>query len=114
MTLAYSFADLFAAADARVARDRALAGVEARHSDFIAAGLAFIGELVGEFTGEDIRLLLLERRSIVPPTPNSMGTLIMNAAKAGLLTDTGRSSRMKSEKSNARRTPVWRAGRAES
>jgi hypothetical protein len=111
MTLHYSFSDLFQAADARRARDLAIAKVSASSSDFIAAGLLFISRLQGEYTGEEIRLAMQEQ-AIVPPTPNAMGALIKTAAKRGLIVPTGTYRQMETERSHARETRVWRVGAA--
>ena len=60
-----------------------------------------------EVTGEDIRLRL-QREGIEPGHPNAWGGLVSTMVRAGVLTDTGQTRKMRAQASHARRTPVWR------
>jgi hypothetical protein len=61
-------------------------------------------------TGEGIRVMLVPRVGH-PNSQNCYGALIRTAIKRGLLVETGTLRAMKTEKSNARRTMVYRFGR---
>lgn len=102
-------ADLFDAAAARYAKERALQQVGANSGSWMDDALAQIGLLPdGWFgTGEDIRLML-EAKRIVPHHCNAWGALIGTAQRRHLIAQTGQWVPMSGSKSNARRTPVYR------
>jgi hypothetical protein len=60
-----------------------------------------------EATGEDLRLAC-EADGIVPHHPNAWGAFVMNLCRQGFLEKTGRYQQMKSKKSHARETKVYR------
>ncbi len=99
--------DLFTAADAAAARDQALAQVEENNSDWVARAMrAFEALPVGmEMTGEVLR----ERVTAAAGAPkhhNAWGAFTNKLIRRGLLVPTGEMRPMRSEKSNARKTPV--------
>ncbi len=63
-----------------------------------------------EATGEDIRLWLSARMDDEPAHHNAYGALICHAVRRGILTPTGAWVKMRTAKSHARRTPVYRVG----
>lgn len=60
-----------------------------------------------EVTGEDIRNLLAQH-GLSPVHNNVIGAFVNSLARQGVLVDTGKITRMKTHKSHARRTPLWR------
>lgn len=62
------------------------------------------GQLV---TGEDIRLYC-EAAGVVPHHHNAWGAAIMRLVRRGTLVDTGRTRNMRSKKSHARKTTLYR------
>lgn len=95
---------------AKVARDAALEQVATNAgSDWGAQAIRMIASLPpGEYTGERLRLRLREQGLAPPHHHNAWGALINSAIRKRLLTDTGRRQHMESEKSHARKTPVYR------
>ena len=98
--------DLFTA---YAARDEALERVsEHAGTDWNSAALNAIRRLKGqEVTGEDIRLYA-EPQIGKPPHHNAWGALIRTAKHQNLLVATGRWQPMRTPKSHARPTPVYR------
>lgn len=98
--------DLFEAADAR---DRALKKVADNAGDFMGRGLKAIMALPADWrgTGEELRLYLAGL-GIEPHHHNAWGALIRTAVVSRLLRPTGEYVSMKTVKSHARRTPVYR------
>lgn len=105
--------DLIDLMQARSERDKAIQKVSLNNPNFMDMALyAFPGmkERTApgeEFTGEDIshRLFIM---GIVPSHPNALGALIMQAVKRGLIVGTGKYVSMKSVKSHARKTQLYR------
>ena len=98
--------DLFGA---KSARDEALGRVAANSGPWRGRALAVIGALPQGWrgTGENLRLLIL--RSIGPPHHhNVFGELVKEAITRRWLKPTGEMRHMESDKSHARRTPVYR------
>lgn len=100
--------DLF---EARAARDEALDRVTSNAgSDWMAAGLLEISRLSNwEGTAEDLRLLFLDRGFHQPHHHNAWGGLIRTAIGRGLLLRTGRFTNMRTRKSHARMTAVYKS-----
>lgn len=96
--------------DARQARDEGIAKVEVVNVTWLGASLALLSSMKAEghttATGEGIRIWLTAA-GIVPSSPHAWGMLIRTAMKRGLIKDTGRQVQMFTEKSHARRTPLW-------
>lgn len=61
----------------------------------------------GEYTGEDIRLAITETAG-EPSHPNAWGALVNRLVKSEVITATGEYRSMKTAKSHARKTPVYR------
>lgn len=97
--------DLF---DAAIARDEALAAVLKEPWSSVALR-ALHGLPSGDYTGEDIRLRLIEEVG-APHHHNAWGALIMNAVRSGLLVAIGTYRHMKTTKSHGRKTPVYYKG----
>jgi hypothetical protein len=99
--------DLF---KAKANRDEGMARVEENAGPtFTDAALDAIAKLPRDFVGpaEDIRIKLTEM-GIVPHHPNAWGALTAHALRRKLIAPTGDMTHMRSVKSNARRTPVYR------
>ena len=97
--------DLF---EAKAQRDTALNQVLGHAGSYVDAASVLICALSGEVTGEDVRLLV-ERQIGPPHHHNVWGAIINHALRRGYLQATDRSSHMKTPKSHARKTPVYRA-----
>ncbi len=101
--------DMFAEA-ATAARDAALERVASGSPDWITNALNLIRLMpYGEYTGEDVRLWLTPQIG-EPHHHNATGAFIRMAIKRNLLRKTGRYTQMRTKKSHARITPVYRAG----
>lgn len=101
--------DLFTAADAAEAHDRALERVT--DPDWTLAALAAFEKLPADFEGigSDFRQALLNGGLKPPPRgSNAWGAFINRLAKRGLIERTGAYRAMDYEGSNARESPVWR------
>jgi hypothetical protein len=101
--------DLFDAAASRAARDMALAQVQEHTLDWWAAACAQVAQLRGWMgTGEDLRLVV---RAVVgdPHSPNAWGALTATAIRNEWLSRTGERRAMRSVRSHARRTDVYRS-----
>lgn len=102
--------DLFEAADAR---DRALKLVSEHAGDFMQRGEAAIRALPAGWrgTGEELRLYV-EALGIEPHHHNAWGALIRVCVTAKWIRWTGEHEHMKTAKSHARLTPVYRRAEA--
>lgn len=103
--------DLFDVTEARAARDKGLQQVTQNSGAWVDRAMAEINLFLppGEYTGEDIRRWLTERK-IVPHHHNAWGALCRVAMLRGLIRDTGKIVHMKAKRSHARRTPLYRRG----
>lgn len=98
--------DLFGA---KSARDAAFSQIAEHNKDWRWAALVGISQLYPmEGTAEDIRITLLEKGLSSPNHHNAWGELTKSAIKKGLLTRTGELRHMRTKKSHARLTPVYR------
>mgnify|MGYP001610856833 CR=1 FL=1 len=61
-----------------------------------------------EITGESIRSFMIEHGAGQPTSPHAWGTLVLTAARRGILGKTGRYVPMKAARSHARVTAVYR------
>ena len=91
---------------AKVARDDALKRVADNAGDWMQRSLVAITLLRGEYTGEDIRLIVSEQVGN-PHHHNAWGSLIKIAIKHKLIRSTGKHRHMRTKKSHARQTPVY-------
>lgn len=98
------FFDLFGA---KQARDAGLAQVS--RGPFLAAAITAIGKLPSNLlvTGEDIRVRLIQA-GIVPHHHNAWGAVVKRAVEHGYLVPTGQYRHMRTERSHARKTPLYR------
>lgn len=94
---------------AKIERDKALTAVKKKSGEWFADAMAALEglELEGEFTGEDIRHMVVE---IVgdPHHHNTWGALIKQAVERGIIEETGEFVQMQDKQSHARRSPVYR------
>jgi len=100
---------LFSAA--RAARDDGVAKTSAKNSEWMERALDLVTSMKGsleEFTGEMLRMKLRAAGLSDPSKPHAWGALTITLVKKGVIVDTGKVSQMFTEKSHARRTPVWR------
>lgn len=95
-----------------MARDAGLARVSCKNATWMNRGLAMLRKMkfqsYSEVTGEEIRHFLLTAGLEPPSTHKAWGALVNWAVRDGVLEDTGRMRKMVTEKSHARRTPVWK------
>lgn len=103
--------DLFAAAAAREARDRALAQVKANAGPWFGLALAAVEALPSDWVGmgEDLRLVIIAKLG-KPHSVKVWGSLVREAIKHGWLVKTGVRAAMQTERSHARMTDVYRRG----
>ena len=103
------FPDLFDYAASKAARDQGLEQVSMNATEFMAKALAEIAALPPGWhgTGEDARRMI-EGRGIEPHHHNAWGALIRTAVAKRILIGTGHYISMRSVKSHARRTQVYR------
>lgn len=100
--------------DARTARDEGIRRSRKKNSVWLAKALSLLPAMkaagYSDVTGEEMRIFLRSHACDLeePSSPHAWGMLIRTAMKRGLITDTGRQKQMWTEKSHARRTPVWR------
>lgn len=95
--------------DARSARDEAIGRVSSNAGDWLPAAVRAIASLPSgtEGIGEDFRKIVA--RAIGDPHHhNAWGAVIKRVVALGILRPTGGYRAMKSEKSNARRSPIYR------
>ena len=64
-----------------------------------------------EFTGEAMRVWMRLQGLSTPSSPHAWGALLNALVRRGEIRDTGRVTRMSTERSHARRTPVWEFAR---
>jgi hypothetical protein len=104
-------ADLFEHAErAKAARDRGLERVTNNNPDWLDQALKLIPRLsrqIGEFTGEALRLELEAVLGPIP-NPNLMGGIIRTALKRRLIEPTGKRVSMRTQRSHARKTDLYR------
>jgi hypothetical protein len=100
--------DLFSAIEAR---DEALAQVSRNAGlDWMGGALLRIAAFRNwRGTAEDVRVTLLANSYPSPHHHNAWGALIKTAIKRKLIIPTGDLTNMKTKKSHARRTPVYRS-----
>jgi hypothetical protein len=101
--------DLFEAAEARAARDEAIQRISSSAANWMPRARLAVQALPAgwEGTGEDIRLHLL--RLLEPPHHhNAWGALVNHCVKAGWLEWTGSIRNMRTRRSHARSTKVYR------
>lgn len=100
--------DLFVA---RQARDEGIAKTVLKNESWLERCISKLKtmKLCGHVvvTGETIRVWMLANGIENPSSPHAWGALVRTAMKRGLLRDTGRQEQMMTEKSHARRTPLW-------
>ena len=95
-------------------RDKALEQIVTKAGEYVPQALRQIRYLFQdrpewEATGEDIRLLV-EKVIGQPHHPNAWGAIIRMALKEGIISRTGEWRQMRTPKSHARQTPVYRVG----
>jgi hypothetical protein len=97
---------------ARAARDEALEITEERAGEWFVERVKEVMALPKgmEFTGEDLRYLLLERGAPDPPNPtnNVWGSLIGHCSRLKVIERTGERRPMRQVTSHGRMTDVWR------
>ena len=99
--------------EAEAAKETALARVASSNAVWFSAALKAIPHYPkDEATGEEIRLFVQSRVGR-PAHHNATGALIRSAKARGLLAETGRYSSMKTTRSHARKTPVYRVNHAD-
>lgn len=97
---------------AREARDAGIAQTSASNESWLERALAKLPAMkaAGHITatGEGMRVwLLTEGKLEQPKSVHAWGALVRTAMKRNLISDTGRVVQMFTEKSHARRTPLW-------
>lgn len=102
--------DLFEAAEARTERDDAIGRVSANAGNWMQRARISVRALPSgwEGTGEDIRLQLVNGGLEPPHHHNAWGALINWCVKAEVLEWTGRIRNMRTRRSHARSTKVYR------
>jgi hypothetical protein len=94
--------------EAVVRRNRALRQVsEHAGSEFTDAVTSVVATLRGEWTGEQIRIHC-EAVGVIPHHHNAWGAVVNALLRNKVLIDTGRVTRMRGPKSNARKTTIYR------
>lgn len=91
-------------------RDEILRNMIERHGPWNRRALSYIRVLTPgeEFTGEQIKLSVLEMGLEPPEHHNAWGSVIKMALKRGMLEPTGEYRNTETVRSHARRTPVYR------
>lgn len=98
---------------AREARDKAMERVETNAKPWLHQALEIMPLCpFEEATGEDLRLWVCGQIGR-PHHHNAAGALVRQALRKGIIEKTGRWDQMKSRKSHARMTPVYRVARSE-
>lgn len=94
-------------------RDRILRSMEQRHAGYYRLafwaiqGIHWRREIVGEFIGEDLRVLAVP--IIGPPAhANVWGGIVGAMSRAGVIVHTGATRKMKTKSSHGRRSLVYR------
>ena len=100
--------DMFDLAAARAARDEALERVLDPNDDWKTRCFKLAPHYPEQvFTGEALRLWLTEHAGS-PHHHNAWGGLVNGLKRAGIIIDLNRLGQMKTKKSHARRTPLYR------
>jgi hypothetical protein len=100
--------DLFSGL-AQSARDEAIDRVSVNAGPWLPIAIGYIARITEwEGTAEDLRLKLIDSGCPFPHHHNAWGALIMAAVKRGMLQATGRMAKMKTPKSHARKSSVYR------
>lgn len=102
--------------EARRARDDGLKRTTRKNTEWLEAGLKMLPRMAMEHreaSGEEMRIWLLANGLAAPTSPHAWGALTRTAVTRGLIKDTHRVKQMWTEKSHARRTPVWEIVHAE-
>jgi hypothetical protein len=96
---------------AELFRDEAIERVTQNSGAWMDNAIACVSRLPNGFkyTGEDIRLMLTHEID-EPHHHNAWGALIRHAVRKQLLTPTGKWQKMRTPRSHARQTPIYRVG----
>jgi hypothetical protein len=96
---------------ARAARDAGIEQTRTKNAEWMERALQMLPAMRHEgcvlTTGEGMRIWLLLKGLEEPSSPNAWGAMVRLAMSRGLIRDTGRVVQMVTEKSHARRTPLW-------
>jgi len=101
--------DMFNNGDAKLSRDEALERVRRHGGDWqekALAGLMLLSGFIG--TSEDVRIKLIVLGLEKPHHHNAWGAFAKEALKRKLYIPTGQRRHMRGDKSNARKTDVYR------
>jgi hypothetical protein len=96
--------------DARAARDAGIEKIRSKNTEWLERALKMLPGMKTVCmitTGEGIRVWLTGQGLEAPSNQHAWGMLVRTAMKRGLIKDTGRMGQMFTEKSHARRTPLW-------
>lgn len=99
--------------DARQARDEGIAKTVMKNESWLERAISMLPAMKKEYsyvtgvTGEAVRVWVLAHGLEHPLSQHAWGALVRTAMKRGLIRDTGRQAQMVTEKSHARRTPLW-------
>src|SRR4051812_27481183 len=104
--------DKFDELAAKRARDRGIGRTSVKNAEWMNKAHAHLRKMkfdgYEEVTGEEIRHWLLTRGMHPPSSAHTWGAMIHHAVKDKILEDTMRVRHMVTEKSHARRTPIWK------
>lgn len=96
---------------ARAGRDAGIEKTKAKNSEWLDRALAKLKDMKraghATATGEGMRIWLLSSGIENPTSPHAWGMLTRIAMQRGIIRDTGRVVQMFTDKSHARRTPLW-------
>lgn len=93
------------------ARDDGIARTSSKNSAWLVSALEMLPQMksaMHEATGEEMRIWLRANGLPEPTSPHAWGAMTRTAYTRGIIEDTGRVKHMWTEKSHARRTPIWR------
>ena len=99
-------------------RDKGMAQVSEHNENWMTKAIEAATEWVrifghiapnDDFTGEDIRMMLITIKVGEPSHPNAYGALINTLLKRKIIVPTGEYRAMKDNTSHARKTPVYKA-----
>lgn len=99
--------------DARQARDEGIAKTASKNESWLERAISMLPAMKKEYsyvtgvTGEAVRVWMLAHGLPHPSSQHAWGMLMRVAMKRGLIRDTGRQTQMITERSHARRTPLW-------
>lgn len=96
---------------ARQARDEGIARTSSKNSAWIVKAMHLLTKMKPEHpeaTGEEMRVWLLSNGLWNPTSVHAWGALTRQALRGGVIEDTGKVKQMWTERSHARRTPIWR------